>query len=501
MSSIVDKNNQSYLYQQVVDLIQTMQSSGSLRNGDKLPSLRKLSGQLGISIPTVKQAYVELERLGKVEARPKSGYFLKAAEIPFYSPKKANFVTKPVPVRCQSLIEECYNVVHAQNNLPLGISHPVMASPPDKALARIMRKVLSQAGPKAMMYGPMDGYMPLKQQLVQRYLQQGVSARPEDIVITNGAQEALAIALQCVAKAGDVIAVESPTYFGILELIENLGMMAIEIPTCSGSGICLDDLQESLESHEVTACVFSSLINNPLGSMMSEEKRRSIVELLEAKDIPLIEDAVYSDLHFSSTNPLPMQAYSNKGLVLTCSSFSKTVVASYRVGWLFSNRFEEKAKGLKRAISCSTSVLNQMVIYEFIRGGDYDRHLIRLNQTLRVNKERMLSLVSQHFPKETRVSYPQGGGVVWVELPVGLSGIELFRLSVDENISIAPGVLFSPAGKYKRCVRISYGLPWEERVEQAIAKLGSISHKMLISHKDKSKLLKSGENHPYRKVS
>ncbi len=486
MSSIVDKNHENYLYQQVVDLIETMKSSGTLRSGDKLPSLRKLSKQLGISIPTVKQAYVELERVGKVEARPKSGYFLKAAELPFSSPKKASFVRRPVPVRCQSLIEECYQVVHSPNNLQLGISHPVMASSPDKALARIMRRVLSHSGPKAMMYGPMDGYLPLKQALVHGYLQQGVAASSDDIVITNGAQEALAIALQCVAKAGDTIAVESPTYFGILELIENLGMMALEIPTCSDEGICLDDLCESLQHHEVSACIFSSLINNPLGSMMPKEKRQQIVEILESKDIPLIEDAVYGELNFSDSRELPMQAFSKKGLVITCSSFSKTVVASYRVGWLFSKRFEEKAKGLKRALSCSSSLLNQMVIYEFIRGGDYERHLVRLKQALRINKERMLALIADYFPKNTCVTNPCGGGVLWVELPVGGDGIKLFRKSVQDNISITPGVLFSPSGKYKRCVRLSYGLPWSEQVENAIKRLGQFSCELVSERFDKT---------------
>jgi len=215
--------------------------------------------------------------------------------------------------------------------------------------------------------------------------------------------------------------------------------------------------------------------------MMSESKRKELVRILESKNIPLIEDAVYGDLHFTETNELPMQAYSTKGLVLTCSSFSKTVVASYRIGWLFSNRFEEKAKGLKRALSCSSSLLNQMVIYEFIRGGDYDRHLIRLKQTLRLNKERMLALISAHFPEKTRVTNPRGGGVVWIELPVGADGIELFRRSVEENISITPGVLFSPSGKYKRCVRVSYGLPWTERLENAVLKLAEFSHQILAS--------------------
>jgi DNA-binding transcriptional MocR family regulator len=479
MSTMINKSSQDFLYQQVVDLIQTMQSSGSLNSGDKLPSLRKLSRQLKISIPTVKQAYVELERLGKVEARPKSGYFLKAIESSFNSPKRASFVRRPVEVRCQSLVEQCYQAVHAPNNVQLGTSHPVMASPPDKTLARIMRRVLAQQGPKAMLYGPMDGYLPLKQQLAQRYLQQGIDARSDDIIITNGAQEALAIALQCVAAPGDIIAVESPTYFGILELIENLGMMALEIPTCSESGICLDDLQQSLDSCDVKVCIFSSLINNPTGSLMSSDKRRQIVQITESRNIPLIEDAVYGELHFNQSDELPMQAYSTKGLVITCSSFSKTAAPSYRVGWLLSNKYEEKAKGLKRALSCSTSLLNQMVIYEFVRSGDYDRHLKRLVQCLRVNKERMLASLAKHFPEKTCFSNPQGGGVIWLELPPGCDAIELFQKSVEVGTSITPGMLFSATGKYKRCARVSYGLPWGDDVEAAIEQLGAFAKEIV----------------------
>lgn len=479
MSSVIDKSSQSFLYQQVVDLVQTMQSSGSLRSGDKLPSLRKLSRQLSISIPTVKQAYIELERLGKVEARPKSGYFLKAADSLFNSPKRASFATRPVEVRCQSLVEECYQAVHSPNSLQLGTSHPVMASPPDKTLARIMRRVLTQQGPKAMLYGPMDGYLPLKQHLAQRYLQQGIDARPDDIIITNGAQEALAIALQCVAKSGDIIAVESPTYFGILELIENLGMMVLEIPTCSEDGICLDDLKQSLDSHNVRACIFSSLINNPTGALMSTAKRQKLVNIVETRNIPLIEDGVYGELHFNQEIQLPMQAHSTKGLVITCSSFSKTAAPSYRVGWLLSNQFEEKAKGLKRALSCSTSLLNQMVIYEFVHSGEYDRHLKRLVQVLRVNKERMLAILARYFPENSCFSNPQGGGVIWIELPAGCDAIELFRKSVEAGMSITPGVLFSATGKYKRCFRISYGVPWNDKVEEAVARLGMIVEEIL----------------------
>ena len=485
MSSMIKKDSEQFLYQQVIELINTMQSAGSLRPGDKLPSLRKLSSQLNVSIPTVKQAYVELERLGKVEARPKSGYFLKAASIDISSPKRPKFVRRPVSVRCQTLIEEAYEAVHSPNILPLGVSHPVMASPPDKALARIMRRVLATAGPKVMAYGPMDGFVPLKRQIAQRYLERGVEASPDDIIITNGAQEALAIAIQSVAKAGDIIAVESPTYFGILELIENLGMMALEIPSCS-DGICLEDLEDSLNAHDVVACVFSSLINNPTGACMREDKRRPLVQMLEARNITLIEDDVYGELHFNDDEVLPLQAYSTKGLVITCSSFSKTAAPSYRVGWILSNRYEQRAKGLKRALSCSSSLLNQWVINEYLRSGDYDRNIKRLRQVLRTNKERMRALIAEHFPDKTCVSNPKGGGVVWVELAPGCDSIELFHKAVDAGISITPGVLFSASGKYKRCARISYGLPWDNEVEQAVKRLGQFAHELLNERMSKA---------------
>ena len=482
---MIQKNGQSFLYQQVIDLVEEMQNSGTLTPGNKLPSLRKLSQQLGVSIPTVKQAYIELERLGKVEARPKSGYYLKVGGLEIASPKRASFVRRPVPVRCQTLIEESYQAVHSSNTIPLGIAHPVMASPPDKTLARIMRRVLAQAGPKVMAYGPMDGYLPLKRQLAQRYLEKGVEATPDDIIITNGAQEAIAIALQCVASKGDIIAVESPTYFGILELIESLGMMALEIPTCSISGICLDDLENSLAQHAVKACIFSSLINNPTGSCMPEEKRQQLVKIIEQRNIPLIEDDVYGELHFSDQDILPLQAFSRKGLVITCSSFSKTAAPSYRIGWILSNQYEQKAKGLKRAFSCSSSLLNQWVIHEYVRSGDYDRNIKRLRQVLRTNKERLLSLIAEFFPDKTCVSNPQGGGVLWLELPPGCDAIELFRLSVAAGISITPGVLFSASGKYKRCTRISYGLPWDQSVEDAVKVLAQLSHQLMADRVNK----------------
>jgi DNA-binding transcriptional MocR family regulator len=320
----------------------------------------------------------------------------------------------------------------------------------------------------------MNGYPPLKQKLALRYLELGLQVDPEELIVTNGAQEAISIALQCVAKAGDIIAVESPVYFGILELIESLGMLALEIPLCADDGIWIEDLKRGIAEHTVKACVFSASISNPLGSFMGGEKQQQIVELLEKNNIPLIEDDVYGDLYFTPQRGSTAQLYAKKGLVLSCSSFSKTAAPGYRIGWLLAGRFGDKAKRLKRALSCGSPPLSQWVLAEYIASGEYDRNTQRLRQILQINKHRMVAAVSDAFPKTTRVSDPKGAGVLWLELPAGNDSEAFFQLALDQDISIAPGALFSPSNKFQRCIRLSYGLQWNEQVEAAIETIGGL---------------------------
>ncbi len=480
MSAAVERNHEAYLYQQVIHLIKDMKEQSALRPGDKLPSLRSLAEKLNISVPTVKQAYQELERIGEIEARPKSGYFLVPQSVELSRPQRIKRAVKPTLVKRQSLIEEVYDAIHKPGNLPLGIANPVAAYPSDKALARIMRRVMSHDGARAIAYGPMDGHPELKRQLAVRYLNFGLQVSPDDLVITNGAQEALAIALKCVAKPGDIIAVESPCYFGILELIESLGMMAYEIPVCSDDGIWLEDLASSLKEINIKACVFSTSITNPMGSFMPDSRRKLLVELLEKSNIPLIEDDVYGDLYFTEQRGTPAQYFSKKGLVITCASFSKTAAPSYRIGWLISNKYIEKARRFKRALSCSSPLINQKTLSEFVASGDYDRTMRHLRQTLCCNKDRMVALIHKYFPENIRLSDPQGGAVLWVELPKQCDTVELFYQALEHKISISPGVIFSPTNKYKHCFRITYGLPWSEQLERGIKKLGDLVSKMTL---------------------
>ncbi|RCU49530.1 PLP-dependent aminotransferase family protein [Corallincola holothuriorum] len=474
MSLSLHKDSHTFLYQQVIDLVREMQRSDALKAGDKLPSLRSLATKLSVSVPTIKQAYIELEQQGLIYAREKSGYYLKALEPNAVSPTKSKLAKKPVPVTRQQLIEQVYQGIHQAGNLPLGVANPVATMPASKALNRAMRRVMSVAGDRAFQYGPTQGYEPLRQQLAMRYLDHGLQVNADEIVITNGAQEAICLALQAVAKPGDVIAVETPCYFGILELIESLDMLAFEIPLCADESISIADIEGAVDQHDIAAVVLSSSIANPMGCWLSNSKKKEIVRLLESRNIPLIEDDVYGELYFGSERGLPAQVFSKKNMVLTCSSFSKTAAPGYRIGWVLAPGFVDIVGRCKRAFSCSAPLLNQWTITEYMRSGEYDRYIRHLRQVLQTNKDRMVSLVRESFGPNVLVSDPKGGAVLWLEFDRAIDGDELFQAALAKQISISPGSLFSPINRFKHCIRISYSLPWCEKVEQGVKTLASL---------------------------
>ena len=471
----VDKTLDHYLYRQVIDLIVENIDSGTLRPGDRLPSLRRMSKRIGVSIPTVRQAYIELERQRRVESRPQSGFYVRAfnfTELVRPAPRfRAS--NKPVAVANRSLMDRVYEGVNHPDFVPLGIANPCMAKPAAKALHRAMKRVMARAEERSIGYAPTMGEPGLRRQIAFRYLDTiGSTVEPDNICITNGGQEALLLALQAVASKGDVIAVESPTYHGLLELIDSLGMLAIEIETCPEEGITLSALEKTLDAHPVKACMFSTTLSNPLGVSMPDEMRRKLVEIIDEREIVLIEDDVYGDLLFDGQRPKPAEVYSRSGRVLTCGSFSKTAAPGYRIGWILTGQYRDKIMRLKRSYSCSSGLLQQLTLTEFLASGDYDRYLKTLRPVLQCNAERTSALVAQHFPEGTRTSKPVGGAVLWIELPENVNSEHLFDEAVANGISIAPGLIFSPCTRYENFIRLSYGHPWSEEIEQSIAWLG-----------------------------
>jgi DNA-binding transcriptional MocR family regulator len=472
----IDKRKGAFLYRQVIDLISENIDSGTLMPGDRLPSLRRMSERIGVSIPTVRQAYIELERQRRVESRPQSGFYVRNATVndlvrpaPEFRPSN-----RPVPVSGRSLMDRVYDALYQPDVVPFGIANPCMAKPAAKALHRAMKRVIARAVERSLSYAPTLGEPGLRRQIAYRYLDTvGSMVDPDNICITNGAQEALLLALRAVATKGDVIAVESPTYHGLLELIDSLGMLAIEVETCPEEGVMLDSLQKTLDAHPVKVCMFSTTLNNPLGVSMPQEIREQLVKIIDERDVVLIEDDVYGDLLFDGHRPRPADTLSRSGRVLTCGSFSKTAAPGYRIGWLIAGKYLDEINRLKRSFSCSSGLLQQLTLAEFMANGDYDRYLKTLRPVLQCNAERMSAVVAQSFPAETRTSKPVGGSVLWLELPQHVDSVVLFEEAISAGISIAPGPLFAPCGRYQNFIRLSFGHPWSDEIEQSLTWLGN----------------------------
>ncbi|MEO1204398.1 MAG: PLP-dependent aminotransferase family protein, partial [Pseudomonadota bacterium] len=379
----------------------------------------------------------------------------------------------PAALGCRSLMQRVYDGINHPELVPLGIANPCMAKPAAKSLHRAMKRVIARAEERSLGYASTLGEPALRRQIAYHYLDTtGIQVEPEHLCITNGGQEALLLALRAVAAPGDIVAVETPTYHGLLELIDSLGMLALPVETCPEEGVVIGALRRTLEEHDVAACMFSTTLGNPLGVTMPEPDRRRLVRLLVEHDTVLIEDDVYGDLRFDGERPVPAQFLSTEARVLTCGSFSKTAAPGYRIGWVASDRYVDDIAQLKRAFSCSSGFLPQLTLADFLASGDYNRHLKSLRAVLQRNAERMSALIAEHFPAETRTSKPVGGSVLWLELPQRVDAEQLFDESIAAGISIMPGHIFSPLGCHTNFVRLSFGHPWSERTESALAWLG-----------------------------
>ncbi len=466
---------ESFKYDQVSRYINDLIEKGSLKPGDKAPSLRKLSKQLGVSIATVSQSYVNLEDQGILKAKPQSGFFVDTQVNQINDiPKSASTSKQPRKVRFGELFEEIF--VNADNPriVPFGTAIPSMEFMPVKSLTRATKSIISRHPKRCMDYSFPPGDRKLREQIALQYKHTSTRVSADDIIITSGATEALSLSLRTVAKRGDIIAVESPTYFAVLRLIEKMGMLALEIDTDPAIGMNLEALEEAFDTMDIKAVLASPNISNPLGCLMPEEKKRELVQMLAERDVPLIEDDVYGSVYFGDRAPRPAKSYDLNNLVLSCSSFSKTLAPGYRIGWVLAGRYKNKIRELKQATFSATSSINQLAMAEFLSSGQYDRHLVRLRKAMREQIEKGRYMICKNFPDGTCISKPQGGNVLWVEMPRGCNSIEIFNRALQHNIGVTPGILFSATRRFKNYLRINCGYPWDEINEAAMVTLGKI---------------------------
>lgn len=470
---------ETFRYQTVEKHIMNMIGSGALGLGDKLPSLRSLSSKLGMSISTVNQAYLELERKAIIESRPRSGFFVrqKSTRLP-RTETAPTPMEKPRPVTRIGLIQTVLEAVGSDDWVALDVVAPGRELLPLKELSRITAAVVRDEPALAMGYSPIPGDPQLIRQIAYRSMEHGIPAAPDDPIITAGCLEALYIALRSVCRPGDTVLIQSPTYYCFLQLLETLGLRAIEIPSDPENGVSPEALHHALNTFDISACVLAPNFNNPDSSLTPETAKREIVTMLAERNIPLIEDDVSTDIHFGPKRPGTFKQHDSKGLVILCSSFSKTIAPGYRVGWMLPGRFRQKALAIKATTNVSSSAPAQMAIAEYLRQGRMERHLKKLRTALEKQMDTMQFHLGRHLPDGTRVSHPTGGAVLWLELPKPVDTVELFFQARDKNVGIAPGAVFSTQDKFSNYVRVTYGSPWSDEIEAAVKKLGALVREM-----------------------
>lgn len=474
-------NTEDLLYRQVADGLEKMISEDVLRIGDKLPSVRLLSDEYGISMGTAFQAYYHLEGKGLIESRPKSGYYVRFNFRKF--PDLPDLVqTQPLShdVSVKEMIASIYSDIASPNdkviNFALAVPDPSLL--PIAKINKSVMHVLRKNKDACIGYEHTQGNLELRKQVSRLAFNWGGKIKIDEIVITSGCLEAMTVCLRAVTRPGDTVAVESPNYFGIFQALESLGLKVVEIPTDFMNGLDIGALKLAIKKFSIKACVVVPNFNNPIGGCMPDESKKQLVDLITRHNIPLIEDDIYGELYFGKNRPRTCKYYDQAGLVMHCSSLSKSLAPGYRIGWTMPGKFIEEVKQIKRIHNISSPTITQASMAHFLQHGRYEYHLKHLRKALHTQSLRYIQAIIDHFPGDTRVSRPHGGFVLWVGLNEKVNAFRLRTEAMKQNISLVPGKIFSATDAYDNFIRISFGKPFDKDAEYGLMMLGKLIKRM-----------------------
>lgn len=463
-----------FLYRQLATTLRGQIDSGVLAAGERMPSIRTLQRLHRVSAATVMQAYVVLEREGCVDARARSGFYVSrpaTAAIPATVTVKPSHT--PVRVAVGQLISE---VLRRDDDrlIPLGLSTLGPELLPTARLNRALRRAMSRRTSHSASYGSLSGMLELRRQIARLLVSSGVACTADEVLVTAGGMEALQLALRTITKPGDVIAVESPTYFGVLQTVEALGIKAVEVPSHPRHGVDLALLERAIRRPRVKGAIVMTTCHNPLGSVMPDAAKQALVDLMTRNGVALIEDDVYGELVHTPTRPKPAKAFDRNGHVILCSSASKSLAPGLRVGWIVPGRYQLQAELAKSVTARVTSALPQLGLAELLATGFYPRYIRRMRQHVADQVARYSAAAADLFPGSTRITHPSGGMVLWVQLPRRLDGTALYYRAYDRGISIMPGEIFSLGRRHRHFVRISCAHPWSPSIERGMTELGRL---------------------------
>jgi DNA-binding transcriptional MocR family regulator len=477
-TALAVSHDEDFLYLQIADRLGSQIRQQLLKTGEKLPSVRALSQEQGISISTAYKAYVQLENNGLIEARPKSGYYVRYTPTrSFDQPKHEKKANDTEKLSVDEMLARVYRNFSNEGIVKLSTASPAMSLLPQAKLNKSMMEAIRLSSTSCITYGEIQGNKDLRKHIARLAFNWGGNISPDEVVTTQGCMEALVFCLRAATKPGDVVAIDSPTYFGIFNTVQSLGLKIVEIPADPVEGLNLDFLSDAIIKQKIKACLFVTTFSNPLGYCMTNERKKDLVELLAKHDVPLIEDDIYGEMYFGKTRPRTCKSYDKHGLVMLCSSVSKSLAPGYRVGWCIPGKFKAQVINLKLMHTLSSASPTHAAIAHFFETGRFDLHMRNLRKALHTQCLRYTQAIAEYFPEDVKVSRPQGGYVLWIELNKKIDAFELYEQALTYNISISPGQIFSTDSRFTNFIRISFGIPYSNEIEASLKTLGLLLKK------------------------
>ncbi|WET68175.1 PLP-dependent aminotransferase family protein [Sphingobacterium sp.] len=462
----------SYKFEIFTQAIEKNIKSGIYKPGQKLPSVREVKDYYGLSMSTVQSGYEYLMIIGLVESVPKSGYYVSAKNEMLAEPGGL----RRTPVVRDAIFEKGLGVTTA-SPVRRGFSEFNVAAPgdllvPQKLLLRTMQQVIREQGAGLLRYYPSNGSVQLKDNIIRRAASYQTLLHADELLITDGALQALYIALAAVCEAGDIVAVESPCVFSALEVIRVLKLRVIEIPVLAKDGFDIDFFRQACQESAVKAVVLTPNFHNPTGILLSDEQKIALLAIAHQYHVAVIENDIYGDLNFQGSRPSTLKQFDESGLVMTYSSYSKTLAPGIRLGWLSTGRFLKDAEQIKFALGSTVSPLNQETVNRLIGSSSYDRHIRSLKMQLAKNAYLATNLIASSFPEKTKVITPAGGYNLWVKMPESTDMADFYAQCEKIGARFTPGYTFSFSNTFEHYFRLVIADKFSDKRIEAIQHIG-----------------------------
>ena len=333
--------------------------------------------------------------------------------------------------------------------------------------------VLTSIGGKALQYGATEGYTPLRRFLCEKMQKYHVPAEEENILITNGSQQALDLVGRIFLDEGDVIVTERPTYLGALQAWRAYQPKFATVPI-DDDGMCVDMLEDVLKAHQGKVKFIYALPNfhNPAGTTIPLERRKELVRLAAKYGVPIIEDDPYGELRFEGKDVLPIETL-HKENVIYLSTFSKTLAPGIRLGWVAApSKIISKLVQAKQGADLHTGTFVQMVAHDICQRGLLRGHVRKVRGAYRERRDAMLEAMEEFFPKDVSWTRPQGGLFLWVRLPEHVDTTKFMEVALEEKVAFVPGSAFFPEGDGRNTMRLNFSYCRPETIREGIQRLG-----------------------------